>query len=107
MTPRDIVQRGVEILRRSGANILGIVANNMSEVLPYYYDRKYYARRADATDVVLKSRPAQPRATISSTLESIATHGEDQPHVLGICGPSAGQYFCSITPGEQRHDASW
>ncbi len=43
VTPRDIVVRGVDILRGAGANILGIVANNMSEVLPYYYDRKYYS----------------------------------------------------------------
>jgi capsular exopolysaccharide synthesis family protein len=41
-TPRDIVVRGVDILRGVGANILGVVANNLSEVLPYYYDRKYY-----------------------------------------------------------------
>lgn len=41
-TPRDIVARGVDILRSVGANILGVVANNLSEVLPYYYDRKYY-----------------------------------------------------------------
>jgi succinoglycan biosynthesis transport protein ExoP len=41
-TPRDIVKRGVEILQGSGARILGVVANNLSEVMPYYYDRKYY-----------------------------------------------------------------
>ncbi|HOX26217.1 MAG TPA: CpsD/CapB family tyrosine-protein kinase [Candidatus Krumholzibacteria bacterium] len=41
-THRDISQRGVEILRSAGANILGVVANNLGEVLPYYYDRKYY-----------------------------------------------------------------
>jgi capsular exopolysaccharide synthesis family protein len=41
-TPRDVVLRGVEILRGAGANILGVVANNLSEVLPYYYDSKYY-----------------------------------------------------------------
>ena len=41
-TPRDVVVRGVDILRSVGANILGVVANNLSEVLPYYYDRKYY-----------------------------------------------------------------
>ena len=41
-TPRDIVQRGVEILRGVGANLLGVVANNLGEVLPYYYDHKYY-----------------------------------------------------------------
>jgi len=41
-TPKDVVVRGVEILRSAGANILGVVANNLSEVLPYYYDQKYY-----------------------------------------------------------------
>jgi len=41
-THRDVSQRGVEILRSAGANILGVVANNLAEVLPYYYDKKYY-----------------------------------------------------------------
>jgi len=41
-THRDVSQRGVEILRSAGANILGAVANNLAEVLPYYYDKKYY-----------------------------------------------------------------
>ena len=41
-TPRDIVMRGAQILQGVGANILGVVANNFSEVLPYYHDRKYY-----------------------------------------------------------------
>jgi succinoglycan biosynthesis transport protein ExoP len=41
-THRDVALRGVEILRSAGANILGVVANNLGEVLPYYYDRKYY-----------------------------------------------------------------
>jgi len=41
-TPRDLSKRGVEILRSAGAKILGAVANNLAEVLPYYYDQKYY-----------------------------------------------------------------
>jgi len=41
-THRDVSKRGVEILRSAGATILGVVANNLGEVLPYYYDRKYY-----------------------------------------------------------------
>ncbi len=41
-TPKDVSKRGVEILRSAGAHILGVVANNLSEVLPYYYDQKYY-----------------------------------------------------------------
>ncbi len=41
-TPRDVSKRGVEILKGAGARILGLVANNLGEVLPYYYDQKYY-----------------------------------------------------------------
>lgn len=41
-TPRELSQRGVEILNSAGANMLGLVANNLAEVLPYYYDNKYY-----------------------------------------------------------------
>lgn len=41
-THRDIAKRGAEILKSAGANILGVVANNLGEVLPYYYDQKYY-----------------------------------------------------------------
>lgn len=41
-TPKELSRRGVEILRSAGANILGAVANNLAEVLPYYYDQKYY-----------------------------------------------------------------
>ena len=41
-TPRDLSARGATILKSAGARILGAVANNLSEVLPYYYDQKYY-----------------------------------------------------------------
>jgi Mrp family chromosome partitioning ATPase len=41
-TPKELSKRGVEILRSAGANILGVIANNLAEVLPYYYDQKYY-----------------------------------------------------------------
>ncbi len=49
-TPRDLVLRGIEILRGVGANLLGVVANNLSEVLPYYYDQKYYGYASRAKD---------------------------------------------------------
>ncbi len=41
-TPRDLSARGINILKSAGARIFGAVANNLSEVLPYYYDQKYY-----------------------------------------------------------------
>ena len=41
-TVREVCRRGIGILRSAGINIVGIVANNLGEVLPYYYDHKYY-----------------------------------------------------------------
>ena len=41
-TPKDLSKRGVDILHSAGANILGAIANNLGEVLPYYFDQKYY-----------------------------------------------------------------
>lgn len=41
-THRDIAKRGMDILKGAGGNVLGAVANNLGEVLPYYYDQKYY-----------------------------------------------------------------
>ena len=41
-TVREVCRRGIEILRSAGTNIVGVVANNLGEVLPYYYDHKYY-----------------------------------------------------------------
>ena len=41
-TNRDIAKRGIGILKSVGTNIVGVVANNLGEVLPYYYDHKYY-----------------------------------------------------------------
>ena len=46
-TPKDLVIRGVDILKNAGANLLGVVANNLAEVLPYYYDHKYYGYHED------------------------------------------------------------
>ena len=54
-TSRDICERGVKILRSVGTNIIGVVANNLAEVLPYYFDHKYYGygektRKAEKED---------------------------------------------------------
>ena len=47
-THKELSKRGIEILTSSGANILGVVANNLGEVLPYYYDQKYYGYEKSA-----------------------------------------------------------
>jgi len=41
-TLREIVQRGIELIRKSNANLLGIVLNNVTKALPYYYEHGYY-----------------------------------------------------------------
>ena len=42
VTPREVVMRARNILLDSNATIGGVVLNNASSALPYYYDYKYY-----------------------------------------------------------------
>jgi Mrp family chromosome partitioning ATPase len=37
-----VVRRAKDLLATVEANVLGVVVNNASEALPYYYDYKYY-----------------------------------------------------------------
>jgi len=46
-TPRTVATRARDILLDANANLLGVVVNNLSEVLPYYYDYKYYGYHQD------------------------------------------------------------
>jgi capsular exopolysaccharide synthesis family protein len=46
-TPQKVVLRARDILLNADANIIGVVVNNLSEVLPYYYDYKYYGYEHD------------------------------------------------------------
>lgn len=46
-TPRNVSMRAKNILLDANANLLGVVVNNMSEVLPYYYDYRYYGYTED------------------------------------------------------------
>lgn len=41
-TPREVVKRASDLLKESGAQILGVVLNNARQVLPYYYNYSYY-----------------------------------------------------------------
>jgi len=47
MTPRNVALRAKNILLDANANLLGVVVNNLSEVLPYYYDYRYYGYTED------------------------------------------------------------
>lgn len=48
VTPREVVQRAYDILQDSRAPVTGVVLNNASQVLPYYYDYKYYGYVQDS-----------------------------------------------------------
>jgi len=47
MTPRNVAVRAKNILLDANANLIGTVVNNLSEVLPYYYDYRYYGYREE------------------------------------------------------------
>lgn len=42
VTPKEVVIRTKNVLLDSRANVAGVVLNNATQVLPYYYDYSYY-----------------------------------------------------------------
>jgi capsular exopolysaccharide synthesis family protein len=44
-TPREVAVRAKALLDDVNARLVGVVVNNADEVLPYYYDYKYYGYR--------------------------------------------------------------
>jgi capsular exopolysaccharide synthesis family protein len=47
VTPKQVAMRAKDVLVDAKANIAGVVVNNVSEALPYYYDYKYYGAYKD------------------------------------------------------------
>ncbi len=41
-TYREIIERAVELLQKSDCHLLGLILNNMTSALPYYYEPKSY-----------------------------------------------------------------
>jgi capsular exopolysaccharide synthesis family protein len=41
-TQKPVIHRGIRLLRDAKIDILGIILNNMHQVLPYYYDHGFY-----------------------------------------------------------------
>lgn len=41
-TPKEVVKRACDLVRESGANLLGVAMNNVKQALPYYYNQNYY-----------------------------------------------------------------
>jgi capsular exopolysaccharide synthesis family protein len=43
VTPREVVTRARNVLQDSDARLGGVILNNASQALPYYYDTRYYS----------------------------------------------------------------
>ncbi len=41
-TPREVVKRAINILKQARIPLLGVVLNDVGEILPYYYHKRYY-----------------------------------------------------------------
>lgn len=41
-TQKEVVQRAARLLKDNNANLLGVVLNNLSSALPYYYNESFY-----------------------------------------------------------------
>jgi capsular exopolysaccharide synthesis family protein len=72
VTPRELVVRARDVLLDVDANILGLVVNNHAEVLPYYYDHKYYGYREAAEPKAPKIEASKrgerdPRSAVPAT----------------------------------------
>jgi len=57
-TQREVVERAANLIKNSRCHFLGVVLNNLANVLPYYYNGNYYGyeydHRGDA-----KTKPAE------------------------------------------------
>jgi capsular exopolysaccharide synthesis family protein len=78
MTRRDVALRGKKILEDCGASILGVIVNNIDDVLPYHYSYSYYGygpddrrpgeekrRRSRQHDELKPTEPRKPKAVAS------------------------------------------
>ncbi len=59
VTQKEVVQRAIEILDGGRTTIVGVVLNNMNNILPYYYDYRYYGYQYGR-------KPRSPRKDIHS-----------------------------------------
>jgi len=62
-TQREVVQRAVDILKSNGFGMLGVILNNMTGSLPYYYDYSYYGYHYEQIPPGLKRDKKEKKAT--------------------------------------------
>ncbi|GJM43618.1 MAG: tyrosine protein kinase [Gemmatimonadota bacterium] len=58
-TQKDVAVRAKRILDDVGSNVIGVVVNNMEDVLPYYYGHSYYQDSYHAEE---GDEPKRPRS---------------------------------------------
>ncbi len=61
-TQKEVVKRAVEILNSERDRILGVVLNNMTGSLPYYYDYSYYDYSSKPTGSGQKLASKRPKS---------------------------------------------
>jgi len=44
-TQKEVAKRAVELIQDAGAKNIGLLVNNINDVLPYYYNYKYYSKK--------------------------------------------------------------
>ncbi|MCP4631308.1 MAG: CpsD/CapB family tyrosine-protein kinase [candidate division Zixibacteria bacterium] len=49
-TPKEVTKRAVNLLTNSSVNIIGVIMNDVTKVLPYYYDYSYYQYQTTSDD---------------------------------------------------------
>jgi len=60
-TPREVVQRAVEIMKNNSARVLGVVLNNARGTMPYYYNYSHYNYQYSPLPAAPADRPAGAR----------------------------------------------
>lgn len=70
VTPRELVMRACDVLTDVNANLLGIIVNNHAEVLPYYYDHKYYGYRDVPQPAKERPEPGKPAEVVGAAAGS-------------------------------------
>jgi capsular exopolysaccharide synthesis family protein len=73
VTPRELVVRARNVLHDVDANVIGVIVNNHAEVLPYYYDHKYYGYRDNPA-----TRVEEPKGAAEDSGEPVGA-GDPQP----------------------------
>jgi Mrp family chromosome partitioning ATPase len=77
-TQRDVALRAKEILQGVGANLLGVIVNNVDDVLPYYYGHSYYNYAyspSGSEEDKLPGPPEKSRQTKPSTRKTATSSG--------------------------------